>query len=115
MLLAQTPPPLPTVVKVPATTECITDIANRALAGILEVAGILAVIAFIVTGVLYLLSFGNEQKMVQAKKNFIWAVIGVVLISLMLGLIGVVRSLTGAAPADSQQTKCQTQPTGVTN
>ncbi len=94
------PPDLPTIrdlsvvpKDIPADVGGLTTVADRILALLLQIAGVLAVAAFIITGILYLLSFGNEQKMLQAKKNFIWAAIGVVLISLMLGLIAVVRKL----------------------
>lgn len=116
MFLAQGNPPslpavqetseLPSVVKAP---QGLIGVADQVLALLLQVAGVLAVAAFIITGVLYLLSFGNEQKMLQAKKNFIWATIGVVLISLMLGLIALVRTLTVAPlPSNGSGNKGQT-------
>jgi hypothetical protein len=61
----------------------LTRIANW----ILELAGALAVIAIIYSGLMYITASGVPEKAEKAKKNLIWAIVGLIVIFLSLLII----------------------------
>jgi len=63
----------------------IADVLTRVLMWLLGIFGLLAIIAFIVAGVLYLTAQGDEQQLQKSKKAVIYGVVGIV-----VGLIGLV-------------------------
>lgn len=62
---------------------------------LLILAGSLAVIAIIYSGLMYITAGADTTKAETAKKNLIWAIIGVVVISLALVIINTVVSVLG--------------------
>lgn len=56
----------------------ISDIGTRILNFLLSVAGIIAIIALVLSGILYTMSNGDEKRMEVAKKTAQYAVLGVV-------------------------------------
>ena len=63
----------------------IATILGNFLTWALEIFGILAVLAFIISGVMYLTAAGNTTQIETAKKAMQWSIIGVV-----VGLSGVI-------------------------
>ena len=63
----------------------IADVLMRLLKWLLLIFGFLAIIAFIIAGVLYLSAQGDPRQIERAKKATYWAIIGIV-----VGLIGYV-------------------------
>jgi len=63
----------------------IADVLNRVLMWLLGIFGLLAIISFIVAGVLYFTAQGEQQRIDRAKKAVIYGIMGVV-----VGLIGLV-------------------------
>ncbi len=63
----------------------ITGIFLNILLWILYIFGILGVIGFVISGILYLTAAGNEDRMASAKRALFYSIIGVV-----VGLLGVV-------------------------
>ncbi len=63
----------------------ITDIINTIMQWILALIGVIAVIAFVIAGILYLTAAGDEDRMQQAKRAMIYAIIGVI-----VALVGLV-------------------------
>jgi len=55
-------------------------IGTKILYFLLSVAGIIAIIALVVSGAMYLISFGDERKMETAKNSAKYAAIGMILI-----------------------------------
>lgn len=64
--------------------------------GILAI--ILAVIAIMVSGIQYILSFGNPEKAQLAKKNLVWAITGIIIGALAGVIILLVRQVIGSTP-----------------
>ena len=62
----------------------VIGILKRIIDGLLEIAGALAVIAIVYSGIMYITSAGEQEKMEKAKKNLIWAIIALVIIALCL-------------------------------
>lgn len=63
----------------------IADVLTRTLMWLLGIFGMLAVICFIVAGVLYLMASGDPRALDRAKKATVYGIIG-----LVVGLIGLV-------------------------
>jgi len=53
----------------------------------------ISILAFIYAGVLFVTSSGNESKISQAKKAFIWGIVGTAVIIISFSLIFVVRGI----------------------
>ncbi len=63
----------------------IGDILMRLLQWVLGIFGILAVLAFVISGIMYLTASGDADQIKRAKTAMIWSIVGVV-----VGLGGVV-------------------------
>lgn len=61
-------------------TGNITDLLDAIIQWLLLIAGCLAVIAIVVSGIMYIISGGDPTKAETAKKNLTWAIIGLVII-----------------------------------
>lgn len=57
---------------------------------------IIAVIAFVVAGVMFLTAYGEAEKVKKARSAFLWGVVGVVVAILAFGIIKLVESAIGA-------------------
>jgi len=78
----------------PATT--VTDpfrLIGNVTAWALGIAGVIAVLALVYSGVMYITSGGNEEQAAIAKKNIVWVVIGLVLIASALIIVRVIINI----------------------
>jgi len=66
-------------------TGTITNIVTSFMKWALALLGVFAIIAFVIAGIMYLISAGNENMQEKAKKAMIYAIVGVI-----VGLIGYV-------------------------
>ncbi len=74
----------------------ITGIITNIMQWILALIGVIAVIAFVIAGILYLTAAGDEDRMQQAKRAMIYAIVGVIVA--LIGLVilrAVYAMLTG--------------------
>jgi len=76
----------------------IKEILMNFLKWLLGIVGMLALIAFSVSGAQYMLSTGNEEIIDTAKKNMTWAVIGIVVV--LSGLI-IITAIDAALRAEN--------------
>ncbi len=79
-----------------ANGQGITGIITNIMKWLLTLVGILAIIAFVIAGILYLTAAGNEDQIDRAKKTMTAAIIGVIVA--LIGLIvlnAVVTMLSG--------------------
>ena len=74
---------LPTNVGLPSGN--LTSVISRFTNWILGIFGFLAIISFIVSGIMYFLSAGDDKLQEKAKKQMQWSIVGVA-----IGLIGLV-------------------------
>jgi len=63
----------------------ILDIATAIMKWLLTLVGILAVIAFVIAGILYLTAAGDENQIEKAKRTMVYAIVGVI-----VALLGVI-------------------------
>jgi len=75
--------PLPTNVGLPSGS--LTGVISNFTSWILGIFGFLAIISFIVSGIMYFLSIGDDKRQEKAKNQMTWSIMGV-----MIGLVGLV-------------------------
>lgn len=68
---------------------------------LLGLTGVLAVIAFVISGILYLTAAGDEEQIEKAKTTMMYAIIGLVVAFVGLIVVNAVSGLTGAGNAGS--------------
>lgn len=66
-------------------TGSIVDIIHNVMQWILIIFGLISVIGFVISGILYLTAAGNETQIESAKKAMKWSIIGVI-----VGLLGLI-------------------------
>ncbi len=79
-----------TIIFPPTKIGSIRDLIVAIIDWLLALAGALAVIAIIYSGLMYITAGGDPTKAENAKKNLIWAIIGVVVIALALVIVNTV-------------------------
>lgn len=76
----------------------IKTIVNNLLNWILGIFGMLAVIAFVISGIQYILSTGDERTMDTAKRNMTYSIIGVVVaLSGLIIIFAIDKALRGTS------------------
>lgn len=66
-------------------SRSLVDVISNFTNWILGIFGFLAIISFIVSGIMYFLSAGDDKRQEKAKKQMQWSILGVV-----IGLVGLV-------------------------
>lgn len=64
----------------PAPQGGIAQIIRNLLTWLLGIVGVIAIIGFVISGIQYLTSTGDEDRMQSAKRNMLYAIIGVVVV-----------------------------------
>ncbi len=92
---AAAPPEFSGTVEVPNPIKRsdIAEIIEASLLWLLGIAGSVALLMLIIAGVMYITSFGDEQKVVTAKKIFNFTVVGLILVLLSYSIIVVLRDV----------------------
>jgi hypothetical protein len=67
----------PTGTSLPDPAGGVVSIISNVMYWILSIFGILAIIAFIISGIQYILSTGSEEMIDTAKRNMKWSIVGV--------------------------------------
>lgn len=75
--------PLPTGVGLPSGD--LTTVVSNLTRWILGIFGFLAIISFLVSGIMYFLSAGDDKAQEKAKNQMTWSIMGVV-----IGLVGLI-------------------------
>ncbi len=91
LALAQTslPNPLGSVGDLPTLIKNIADF-------VFKLAGFLAIVMFVLAGILFLTSAGNEEQIGKAKKALLYAAVGLAIALAGAGLVALIRNiLTG--------------------
>lgn len=73
--------------------DYLTGFAARYFAPFLAFIAISAVVVIIISGIMFLTAFGNEERLGQAKKIAQWAIIGLVLAMLSYAIVRIILEL----------------------
>lgn len=95
LVIAQAPPPTPTVITSYGDVIRVINIIGNWMFGLLLA---LAAIFIIYAAFLYLTAAGDEDKIKQAKNIIIYAIIAIAVSILARGIVVVVQSLLGTTP-----------------
>lgn len=74
----------------------VLELITRVMNWLLGILGVLAVIAFVISGTQYLVSAGDEDMAETAKRNMTYAVVGLVIALAGLIIVNAIAGLTGA-------------------
>lgn len=91
---------LPETLYNPLPTESLTGTILTIAKGFLAIVALWAVVFIIIGGFRMVLSQGNEEAYLAAKKTITWAVLGVVVAMLSFSIIAIVQSLLGVSVPD---------------
>ena len=75
----------------------ILDIETNIMKWLLIVVGILAVVGFVISGILYLTAAGDEDQIGKAKRAMIYSIIGVIVALLGVVIITAAMSMLGGS------------------
>jgi hypothetical protein len=78
-----------------ATLACVPIVIQNVINAALVFSGLIALVLIIYSGVRYITSRGDEQKLADAKRTLTWALIGLVIIFLSFFIVGLISKITG--------------------
>ena len=79
------------------TNLSITSIGLSIIRELWVVFTVIAVVAFIVAGFLFLTAFGEAEKLTKARSAVIWGVVGIIVAILAYGITTIVSNAIGAS------------------
>jgi uncharacterized membrane protein YgcG len=104
---------IPTNTGLPNNT--VTPVLQNVMNWLLIVVGTVAIIAFVISGIQYLLSAGDQNAIETAKRNMKWSIVGVVVALMgMVILIFIYDILEYGSTGYSSSTSSETSGTGGT-
>ena len=77
---------------VPGTIGSLDQLIDRLKPFIWSVFGIIALICFLIAGILFLTAAGNPEKVAQARTAFLWGVAGVVVGILAFSIVAIIQT-----------------------
>jgi hypothetical protein len=78
-----------------ATLSCIPIIIQNIVLAALAFSGLVALVLIIYSGITYITSHGDPQKVEGAKKTLTWAIVGLVVIFLSFFVVNLISQVTG--------------------
>lgn len=94
LLAALALPVLATAQGMPSGGASLEQLINGIKSAAWMIFGAVAVVCFIIAGILFLTAAGNPEKIVQARNAFLWGVAGVVVGILAYSIITIVQTAT---------------------
>jgi len=79
-----------------STIEGVNEIIDKVAKWIFNILLSVATIVLLLAGFQWLTSGGNEEKISSARKNLIWALVGILVALLAKGLVAIIKSLVGS-------------------
>ncbi|MFZ3031694.1 MAG: pilin [Candidatus Moraniibacteriota bacterium] len=82
------------------SSTSITTLAQQLMNWLFGILGFLAVIGFVISGILYLTAAGDEDQIDRAKKAMMYSIIGIIVAMLGLIIFAAVRNFFGGSRVD---------------
>lgn len=87
---------IPTKAETGLSDKTIAEILTQLLNWLLEIVGIIAIIGFVISGIMYLVSAGNEEMITKAKKYMLYCLIGIIVALASFVVIKTIDSILNA-------------------
>lgn len=78
----------------PSGRDPVNTVATTFMNWLLSILGVLAVIAFVISGIQYITSAGNQDSIETAKKNMKWSIVGVAVALISLTILNTIYNIT---------------------
>ena len=76
----------------------VAGVIENVMLWLLRIVGVIAIIAFVISGIQYLTSAGNEGQIETAKRNMKWSIVGVIVALMGLIILNFVYDMLGGSP-----------------
>lgn len=73
----------------------LAEVLNNVLMYVLSIAGLLAILAIVFSGVMYILSGGNTEKVQKAKAGLMYSITGLVVVLISYSIVRTVSDTLG--------------------
>lgn len=87
---------IPTTVTTGLSSKPVKDILVNLLNWLLQIVGIIAIMGFVVSGIMYLVSAGNEEMIKNAKKYMLYCLVGVAVVLASFVVIKTIDAILNA-------------------
>lgn len=74
------------------------NLVTTVITWLLGLAGALAVVAIVYSGIMYMMAGGDAEKATTARKNLLWAILGVIIIVLSYSVVAFINQLLFTNP-----------------
>ena len=79
------------------SNKTVVQILTQLLNWLLEIVGIIAILGFVVSGIMYLVSAGNEEMVTKAKKYMMYCLIGIIVALASFVVVKTIDSILNAS------------------
>jgi hypothetical protein len=87
---------IPTKAETGLSDKTVVQILTKFLNWLLEIVGIIAIMGFVISGIMYLVSAGNEEMITKAKKYMMYCLIGIIVALASFVVIKTIDSILNA-------------------
>jgi len=77
----------------PGGDDPLADVINNVMQWLLLVVGVIAIIAFVISGMQYMLASGNQNIMEMGKRNMMWSIVGVIVALMGMVILIFIQSM----------------------
>lgn len=74
------------------TISSLDQLVNAIKRPLWVVFGLIALIAFVISGILFLTAAGNPEKIAQARTAFLWGIVGIVVGIVAFSIVSIIES-----------------------
>lgn len=87
----------------PSGSDPVASVIENVMMWLLGIVGIIAIIAFVISGMQYLLSAGNQNMIETAKRNMQWSIVGIVVALMGLVMLNFVFDIMSGYSAPEEE------------
>ncbi|EKE22168.1 MAG: hypothetical protein ACD_7C00030G0004 [uncultured bacterium] len=77
----------------PGGEDPLADVINNVMQWLLGIVGVIAIIAFVISGMQYMLASGDQNMMEMGKRNMMWSIVGVIVALMGMVILIFIQSM----------------------
>jgi len=77
----------------PGGEDPLADVINNVMQWLLRIVGVIAIIAFVISGMQYMLASGDQNMMEMGKRNMMWSIVGVIVALMGMVILIFIQSM----------------------